>query len=66
MPGGTANGTFTVSVSFNEDVTGFDDLSEVTVGNGSHNNDLTGSDDSYSFTVTPAGDGNVTIDLAGG
>jgi len=53
---------FTVTAVFSAPVTGFD-LTHVTVGNGSAST-LSGSGTSYSFTVTPAADGAVTVDVA--
>jgi hypothetical protein len=57
-------GAFTVTATFSEGVTGFT-LGDVTVGNGTASL-LIGSGSTYSFTVTPAGDGNVTVALAAG
>lgn len=58
------NGAFTVSATFSESVTGFT-ASDITVGDGSVSA-LSGSGASYSFTVTPAADGAVTVDIAAG
>ena len=51
-----------VTATFSEDVTGFV-LGDVVVGNGSASN-FAGSGSSYSFDVTPADDGAVTVDVA--
>jgi hypothetical protein len=61
---GMVNAAFTVTATFSESVTGFD-ASDVTVGNGTVSS-LTGSGTTYTFTVTPAADGNVTVDLPAG
>jgi len=58
------NAPFTVVATFSEPVTGFT-LAGVQVGNGLAT-DLSGLDTTYSFTVTPSGDGTVTVDLAAG
>ena len=55
-------GAFTVTATFSESVTGFD-VSDVTVGNGSVSG-FSGSGAGYSFTVTPAADGTVDVDVA--
>ncbi|RKQ94128.1 uncharacterized protein DUF1573 [Maricaulis maris] len=55
-------GTFTVSATFSEDVTGLV-LAHFTVGNGSASN-LSGSGNSYTFDIAPSASGNVTVDLA--
>ena len=53
-------------VTFSETVTGFE-VEDVTIGNGSlTSGSFSGSGLSYSFSVTPAGDGTVTIDIASG
>ena len=51
-----------IAVDFNEDVIGFT-LDDVTITNGSIS-DLSGSGSSYSISLTPAGDGGVTVDIA--
>ena len=53
-----------VTVAFSESVSGFD-LSDLAITNGSAS-DLTGSGSSYSFNLTPAGDGEVIVSLAAG
>jgi hypothetical protein len=60
----TANGAFTVTAVFSAAVTGFD-LADVTVGNGSASA-ISGTGASDSFTVTPAAEGAVTVDLGAG
>ena len=57
-------GAFTVTAVFSESIIGFD-ASDVNVGNGSVSA-FSGSGATYSFTVTPAADGLVTVDVAGG
>ncbi len=52
------------TVAFSESVSGFD-LSDLAITNGSAS-DLTGSGSSYSFNLTPAGDGEVIVSLAAG
>ena len=61
---GVTNTAFMVTATFSESVTGFD-ASDVTVGNGTVTS-LTGSGTTYTFTVSPTTDGNVTVDLAAG
>ena len=62
-PSGPVAGAFTVSITFSEPVSGFEE-SEVTVGNGTAV--LSGADSSYSATITPSSDGTVTVDVAAG
>ncbi|MCF8880041.1 Ig-like domain-containing protein [Hyphobacterium sp. SN044] len=63
-PSGTVNAAFDVAVQFTETVTGLA-VGDFTVGNGTASN-LTGSGFLYNVTITPAGDGPVTVDLAAG
>ncbi|WP_417493245.1 Ig-like domain-containing protein [Maricaulis sp.] len=56
------SGAFTLDVVFSESVTGFT-IGDLTVGNGAASA-FAGSGDTYSATITPAGDGTVTVDLA--
>lgn len=56
------SGAFTLDVAFSEDVTGFA-LEDLVVSNGTAS-DLSGSGADYMVTITPAGDGAVTVDLA--
>ncbi|MCW9000927.1 MAG: Ig-like domain-containing protein, partial [Kangiellaceae bacterium] len=53
-----------VSISFNEDVTGFD-ISDITgsVTNGTLSNFITVSASEYTVDITPAADGNVTLQV---
>jgi len=51
-----------ITVTFGEDVTGFEQ-NDVILGNGSISN-FSGSGSSYSFDITPSGDGAVTVDIA--
>ncbi len=62
--GDFVSGTFTVTATFSEAVTGFE-LNDVVVTNASLDQ-FTGSGASYSFDVTPASDGDVTVDVAAG
>lgn len=55
--------SFTVTVTFNEAVTGFA-IDDINVGNGSKSG-FSGSGTTYNVTVTPTADGSVTIDVAG-
>jgi hypothetical protein len=56
------SGVFSVTATFSEEVTDFE-LTDITVGNGTASN-LSGSGKVYTFDVTPASDGEVTIDVA--
>jgi uncharacterized repeat protein (TIGR01451 family) len=56
--------SFVVTATFSKPVTGLT-LAAIAVGNGSASG-LAGSGDTYTFRVTPAGDGDVTIDLSAG
>jgi|GEM_PF-1063801 len=55
-------GPFTVTVTFNEDVTGFD-LSDVVITNGTGSAFAPVNGSIYSFTVTPGSQGTVTIEV---
>ncbi len=57
-------GTFTVTATFSEAVTGFE-LGDIEVGNGGAAN-FSGSEQTYSFEVTPSANGTVTVDVAAG
>jgi len=63
----TVNGPFTIYVTFNKSVTGFE-LGDISITNGvaSNLNDLTGSGTNYSFTVTPSADGAVSASIISG
>jgi hypothetical protein len=54
-------GAFTLDVAFSESVTGLA-AADFTVTNGAASA-LTGSGDAYAVTITPAGDGTVTVEL---
>ena len=56
------NSAFDVTITFSEDVTGFE-KSDVTVGNGTITA-FSGSEDSYTATITPAATGTVTVDVS--
>jgi hypothetical protein len=56
------SGAFTLDVVFSESVTGFG-LGDLSVGNGASSS-VSGSGDTYAVTITPAGDGAVTVDVA--
>ena len=58
------SGVFTLDVVFSESVTGFT-VADLTVGNGTASA-FAGSGDTYSATITPTADGNVTVDVAEG
>ena len=58
------SGPFPITVTFSEPVTGFE-LPDLVVGNGSAS-ELQGTEASYTATVTPAGTGAVTVDIASG
>ncbi len=55
-------GVFDITITFSEDVTGFD-ISDLTVSNGAAGN-FAGSASVYTATITPAADGAVTVDIA--
>nr|WP_321510729.1 Ig-like domain-containing protein [uncultured Celeribacter sp.] len=59
------NGPFGVTVTFNEDMTGFA-LGDFTVVNGAASNLQTVSAQVYSATVTPDADGTVTVSVGAG
>ena len=61
-PADTQNGLFDATITFSEDVAGFEQ-GDLTVGNGTVTA-FSGSGDSYSATITPAGSGIVTVDVA--
>ncbi|WP_343165236.1 MULTISPECIES: beta strand repeat-containing protein [Hyphobacterium] len=63
-PAGPVSGAFTATFTFSEDVTGFT-LGDISVGNGAASNLQTISASVYTATITPAGDGSVTVDVAG-
>ncbi|WP_203292342.1 Ig-like domain-containing protein [Maricaulis parjimensis] len=53
---------FTATFTFSEDVTGFA-LADISVNNGAASA-FAGSGDTYTATITPSGDGSVTLDVA--
>ena len=55
------NATFEVTITFSEDVTGLE-AGEITVTNGAASN-LQGSGSSYTATIAPAADGDVTVQV---
>ena len=55
--------TIPVTAKFSADVTGFD-AGDVTVNNGTVSNFTASSANTYTFDVTPAADGPVTVDVA--
>jgi hypothetical protein len=62
-PAGPFNAPFSVTATFSESVTGFT-AGDVSGGNATISS-FAGSGDTYTFTVTPAGDGAVTVDVPG-
>ena len=58
------NGMIEVTVTFNENVTGFA-VGDITVANGTKSN-FAGSDAVYTFDLTPSADGSVTANIAAG
>ncbi len=58
------NASFTVTATFSEAVSGFED-SDISITNGSISN-LTGSGNVYTFLVTPGSDGEVSINVGAG
>jgi len=59
------SGTFSITMTFTEDVTGFV-LGDLTVGNGAASNFNATSASVYTADITPAADGTVTVDIAAG
>ena len=64
-PNLTKTSPIPVMATFNEAVTGFA-VSDITVGNGTAGNFIAVSAMVYTFDVTPAGQGLVTVDIAAG
>jgi hypothetical protein len=58
----TVTGLFSVTATFSEDVNGFDNT-DITVANATVGNFVTLDAKTYSFDVTPAASGNVTVDV---
>ncbi len=61
-PAAAQTGAFEVTITFSEDVTGFE-KEDVTVGNGSVTT-FSGSEATYRATIRPAANGAVTVDVA--
>jgi hypothetical protein len=61
-PSGAQVGAFTATFTFSESVSGFE-VGDIVVGNGAAS-EFAGSGASYTATITPAGDGEVTVDVA--
>ena len=59
----STNGAFTATFEFSEDVSGFA-IGDITVGNGSASNFATVDGNTYTALITPASEGNLTIDVA--
>ncbi|VUD46851.1 hypothetical protein TDB9533_00907 [Thalassocella blandensis] len=57
------NSTYTVTFEFSEDVSGFA-LGDISVANGAASNFNAIDDNTYTALITPASEGNVTIDVA--
>ena len=60
---GPVNSAFTATITFTEDVTGFD-VSDITVTNASLSDFNATSAQVYTVTVTPSSNGTVTLDIA--
>ena len=60
-PTDAQNGPFDATITFSEDVTGFEQ-SDITVGNGTVTA-FSGSGANYTATITPAASGTVTVDV---
>ncbi len=64
-PSGTQNGEFTITITFSEDVTGFDDDDITFGGTGmTATADVSGSEKDYTAEITPTGSGDLTIKVA--
>jgi len=60
---GNINAAFTATITFSEDVTGFN-VTDITAGNATLSA-FSGSGSTYTVLVTPTADGAVTLDVAG-
>src|SRR6476469_7944216 len=58
----TVTGLFSVTATFTEDITGFDNT-DITVANATVGNFVTVDAKTYTFDVTPSASGNVTVDV---
>ncbi|WP_420315855.1 Ig-like domain-containing protein [Ekhidna sp.] len=56
---------YTVTLTFDEDVFGFD-ITDVAIGNGSASNFVKVNNQTYTVEVTPNGTGDITVDVAAG
>ncbi|MBN2098609.1 MAG: hypothetical protein JW753_03330 [Dehalococcoidia bacterium] len=61
----TSTSPIPMTATFSEDVTGFV-LGDIVVGNGTAGNLIPFNASVYNFSVTPAGQGVITVDVAGG
>jgi uncharacterized delta-60 repeat protein len=59
------NAPFTVTATFSQGVTDFT-AADLAIGNGSVSNFTPVSNTTYTFTVTPAGNGGITVDVGAG
>jgi hypothetical protein len=59
----TVNAPFSVTATFLENVTGFDNNTDITVTNATVGNFVQLDAKTYTFDVTPTADGNVTVDV---
>jgi len=64
-PNPTHTSPIPVTATFSENVTGFE-LGDITVGNGAAGNFVAVNGRTYTFDVTPSGDGQVTVNIAAG
>jgi hypothetical protein len=64
-PNPTNTSPIHVTATFSENVTGFE-LGDITVGNGAAGNFVAVDGKTYTFDVTPNGNGQVTVDIAAG
>ena len=64
VPTTTQNGSFTVTITFSESVTGFAAEDITLSGTATTTATLTGSGTTYTATITPTTDGSVTISVA--
>ena len=66
----TAGAAFNVNITFSEDVTDFDDLTDIVFGGDSTATatvtSITGSGKTYTANITPTGDGNLIVQVPAG